>query len=156
VRCFTLAWAGQRALCPAGHARLRWSPSTDNRGKEMLNIPFAGRAGPVCPPRARCTTARHGRRRSVRPKEQHRAWQAARQFQASAAFKEHYAARAGVEGTLSQGLRRCELRRARYSGVAKTHLQHVLTAAALNLVRVAHWLEDPRFAQTRRASFLQL
>jgi transposase len=156
VSCFTIDWEGQRAFCPAGHASIRWSPSTDNRGKEMINIQFAGRACQVCPQRARCTTARHGRRLSVRPKEQHLALQAARQFQASAAFKEHYDARAGVEGTLSQGLRRCELRRAHYIGLAKTHLQHVLTAAALNLVRVAHWLEDPRFAQTRRASFLQL
>ncbi len=156
VSCFTIHWEEQRAFCPAGHASVRWSPSTDNRGQEMIDIQFSGQSCAACPQRARCTTARHGRRLSVRPKEQHLALQAARQFQASAAFQEHYNVRAGVEGTLSQGLRRCELRRARYIGVAKTHLQHVLTAAALNLVRVAHWLEDPRFAQTRRASFLHL
>ncbi len=156
VGCFTIHWEEQRAFCPAGHASVRWSPSTDNRGQEMIDIQFSGQSCAACPQRARCTTARHGRRLSVRPKEQHLALQAARQFQASAAFQEHYNVRAGVEGTLSQGLRRCELRRARYIGVAKTHLQHVLTAAALNLVRVAHWLEDPRFAQTRRASFLHL
>jgi transposase len=156
VSCFTIDWAGQRAVCPAGHASIRWSPSQDNRGKAMINIQFAGQRCAACPQRARCTTARHGRRLSVRPQEQHLALQAARQFQASAAFKAHYNRRAGVEGTVSQGVRRCDLRQARYVGLAKTHLQHVLTAAALNLVRVAHRLEDPRFAPTRRASFLHL
>jgi transposase len=40
--------------------------------------------------------------------------------------------------------------------LAKTHLQHVLTAAALNVLRIAHWLEDPRLARTRSAPFLAL
>ncbi len=156
IACFTIEWEEQRARCPAGHASVRWSPSSDNRGKAMINIQFDGRRCAACPQRAQCTTARHGRRLSVRPQEQHLALQAARQFQASTAFKEHYNLRAGVEGTVSQGVRRCDLHQARYIGVAKTHVQHVLTAAALNLVRVAHWLEDPQFAQTRRASFLKL
>jgi transposase len=59
-------------------------------------------------------------------------------------------------GRLSQGLRVCALRHARYIGLAKTRLQHVLTAAALNVIRVAHWLEDPRLATTQPASFLAL
>ena len=37
-----------------------------------------------------------------------------------------YGARAGIEGCLSQGVRLCGLRRSRYVGLAKTHLQHVL------------------------------
>ena len=74
----------------------------------------------------------------------------------TAAFKELYDARAGVEGTLSQGLRVCDLRHARYIGLAKTHLQHVLTAAALNLVRAAQWIEEPSCAATRSAPFLAL
>jgi transposase len=119
ISCFTIDWEARRARCPAGHASVRWSPSTDNRGKEMINIQFDGRGCAACPQRARCTTARHGRRLSVRPQEQHLALQAARQFQTSAAFREHYNARAGVEGTVSQGVRRCELRRARYIGLAK-------------------------------------
>ncbi len=32
------------------------------------------------------------------------------------------------------------LRRARYDGLPKTHLQHVLTAVAINLVRIDAWL----------------
>jgi len=74
--------------------------------------------------------------------------------------QEAYAAqsrpRAGIEGTLSQAVRTMDLRRARYIGLAKVHLQHVLTAAALNLVRVAAWLAGTPLARTRRSAFIQL
>ena len=48
-----------------------------------------------------------------------------------------YARRAGIEGTISQGVRAFGLRRARYRGLAKTHLQHVATAAAINFGRLS-------------------
>ena len=156
VSCFAIDWDARRATCPAGRASIKWSTSKDRCGKEMINIQFAGRDCQACPQRAACTTARAGRRLSVRPREQHLALQEARRFQATPAFKAAYDARAGVEGTVSQGVRVCDLHRARYIGLAKTHLQHVLTAAALNVVRIAHWLEDPHLATTRRASFLAL
>jgi len=64
--------------------------------------------------------------------------------------------RAGIEGTISQGVRAFHLRRSRYVGLAKTHLQHLLIAAAIDLARVHAWLVgDPR-AQTRRSSFSAL
>ena len=47
---------------------------------------------------------------------------------------------APAEGASGEVFRTLHLRRARYIGLAKVHLQHVLTAAALNLVRVAAWL----------------
>ena len=54
-------------------------------------------------------------------------------------FRRQYGVRAGIEGTISQGVRAFGLRRARYFGQAKTRLQHILTAAAINLVRLAAW-----------------
>jgi IS5 family transposase len=47
-----------------------------------------------------------------------------------------YAHRAGIEGTISQAVRTCEVRRSRYRGLPKTALQLLLTATALNLVRM--------------------
>jgi transposase len=41
-------------------------------------------------------------------------------------------------------------------GHAKAHLQHVLTATALNLVRVAAWLEGTTRAAARRSAFAAL
>ena len=64
--------------------------------------------------------------------------------------------RAGVEGTLSRGVRAMGLRRSRYVGLAKTHLQHLVTAAAINLMRLAAWLSDAPAAQTRRSAFTRL
>ena len=36
-------------------------------------------------------------------------------------------------------------------GSAKTHLQHILTAAAINLERIYAWLEGIPLAQTRQS-----
>jgi hypothetical protein len=48
------------------------------------------------------------------------------------------------------------LRRARYIGLAKTHLQHVLTATAINLVRLGAWLASEPLARTRVSAFARL
>ena len=64
--------------------------------------------------------------------------------------------RAGVEGTLSQGVRAFGLRRSRYRGLEKTHLQHVATAAAINIDRIVAWLEERPRATTRTSRFAAL
>ena len=67
-----------------------------------------------------------------------------------------YAQRQGVEGTISQAVRAFGLRRARYRGLAKTGLQHLATAAALNLDRLAAWLAGRPLAPTRVSRFAAL
>ena len=64
-----------------------------------------------------------------------------------------YAQRQGVEGTISQGVRSLGLRRARYRGLAKTGLQSVATAAAVNFDRLAAWLAKRPLAATRVSRF---
>ncbi len=71
-------------------------------------------------------------------------------------FKAQYALRAGVEGTLSQGVRAFGLRRSRYIGQAKTHLQHVLTAVALTVARVYAWWRGVPRGGTRVSQFAKL
>jgi transposase len=71
-------------------------------------------------------------------------------------FTETYAKRAAVEGTISQGTRRSGPRRSRYIVLQKKHLQHILTAAALNFVRVATWLADTPREKTRCSRFKTL
>ena len=41
---------------------------------------------------------------------------------------------------MPQGVRRMGLRRSRYIGEPRTHLQHMATAAAINLCRLHDWL----------------
>jgi transposase len=62
----------------------------------------------------------------------------------------------GASTTISQGIRRCGLRRSRYVGLPKTHLAHVATAAALNVARMADWLAGTPRAGTRRSRFALL
>jgi transposase len=90
------------------------------------------------------------RQLTVRPQAHHGAIQAARQRQETGDFKVQYALRAGVESSLSQGTRRFDLRRSRYIGLARTHLQQLLTATAMNLVRVIAWLRGEPLGERRR------
>lgn len=54
-------------------------------------------------------------------------------------WRRRYAIRAGIEVTLSQNVRAHGLHRSRYRGLTRTHVQHVLTAMACNLSRLADW-----------------
>lgn len=45
---------------------------------------------------------------------------------------------------------------ARYLGLAKTHLQHLLTAGAINLVRFDAWRAGVPHAKTRTSAFAAL
>ena len=72
------------------------------------------------------------------------------------AWKERYHARAGVEGTLSQGIRAFGMRRSRYIGLAKTGLQQVCIAAAMNVSRIVNWLDGRPRAKTRVTRFAAL
>src|ERR671926_78594 len=81
---------------------------------------------------------------------------AARQREHTGAFSALSATRAGVEGTLSRGIRTCRLRRTRYLGLRKTRLAHLLTAVALNFLRLGEWIAGVPPAQTRRFPFVEL
>lgn len=67
-----------------------------------------------------------------------------------------YALREGIEATISQGVRAFGMRRSRYLGLAKTHLQHLGIAAAINLVRAVAWLDGDELAPTRVSAFQRL
>ncbi|WP_107065368.1 transposase [Streptomyces scabiei] len=69
-------------------------------------------------------------------------------------WQRSYAIRAGIEATLSQNVRVHGLRRSRYRGLARTHVQHVLTAMACNVARIADWIDTaPR--TRRRATYFR-
>jgi transposase len=109
---FTIDWEGQQATCPEGRTSTGWTPAVDRGHNAVIKIKFSARDCGPCPSRAQCT---RGKRRAltVRPQEQYLALQAARARESSEEFKREYARRAGVEGTISQGVRSCGLRRAR-------------------------------------------
>ncbi len=156
---FKVDWAAQQAICPQGHLSNSWTPAFDHHGTAVIKVKFSTTDCSACPCRINCTKSNTRQpRRSVTlpPQERYEALQAARERQKMEPFKKLYALRAGIEGTLSQGIRAFDLRRSRYRGLAKTHLQHLAIAAAVNLVRVSQWLAGVPLAKTRHSAFERL
>lgn len=159
VAHFALDWEKQEATCPEGHPSHSWTPSTDNRNNAVIRIKFSPGDCGSCPSRCHCVrSSKPYTRRSitVRPQEEHAALQAGRAREKTEAFKKEYARRAGVEGTLSRGVRTCGLRQSRYVGEIKVHLGHLLTATALNFLRASEWFAGIKKAKTRRSPFTRL
>ena len=128
-----------------------------DRGERLRqSLMFVGE--PVKPAgRSHCT------RRQVEPRElvlqprvEHEALWTARQRQQTEAFKVRYAARAGIESSHAQGVRRCGMRQTRYIGLARTHLQHIATAAAINVIRLGEWWAGTPPGRTRHSHFAAL
>ena len=135
---------------------MEWGSRIDNRGNDSIYIRFSPSDCGPCPSRAKCTRskAKYPRRSlAVRPQDQYEALKMRREQERTVEYLRMYAKRAGIEGTISQGVRRSGLRRSRYVGLAKTHLGHIFTAAAINLLRVGEWLAGATRATTRQSRF---
>ena len=152
---FLLEWATKTATCPQGKSSATWREVPAGADGTLLQIHFRHADCQACPVRDRCTRASR-RSITVHLRVEHEAQEGARAFQATAAFATEYALRAGIEATISQAVRRCDVRDARYRGLAKTRLQYLLTGAALNLIRVADWFAAPPPRGDRRAPFVHL
>lgn len=158
VADFRIDWQAESATCPAGQVSSGWHVRQEANGEEHLTVTFARAVCCACPCQEQCTRSqRKGRLLNLQAQPIHEALQQRREEQRTPAFQQRYARRAGIEGTLSQGVRVMGLRRSRYLGQDKTHLQHVATATAINLVRLDAHLARPapparpasRFAQLR-------
>lgn len=57
---------------------------------------------------------------------------------------------------MAQGNARADLRRARFIGLAKTHLQPLCTALGLNVLRLGAWLANVKPHTTRPSPFAAL
>ncbi|MCA1605665.1 MAG: transposase, partial [Acidobacteria bacterium] len=122
---FVIDWERQEVTCPTGKQSSTLKPMVDGRGNDVLHAIFRKADCSQCASLTQCTKAK-GKQRTIniKPRELHEALQQARQREKTAEFKEEYRKRAGVEGTISQGVRAFGMRRSRYIGRAKTHLQH--------------------------------
>jgi transposase len=127
----------------------------DRGHNEVITIKFSAKHCQSCPSHAQCTRPQR-RTITVRPHDHYRALQTARQRGPTEAFRQEYGRRAAVEGTISQGVRACGLRRSRQVGKAKTPLQYVATAAAINVLRIRSWRMDRPRQRTRTSVFAKL
>ena len=154
---FTVDWEQRQARCPQGKVSTVWREYVDRDGKPYTLVRFSLQDCRPCHARPLCSrTTDTGRRLHLPSQEHFEALQEARAWYASEEGRQRYQCRAGVEGTLSQGVRAFGLRRTRYRGLEKTHLQHVATAAAINIDRIVAWLEERPRATTRTSRFAAL
>jgi transposase len=154
---FTVDWEQQQVYCPQGKRSGSWQEHVTPDGPPSIIVSFRRQDCHACPTRPLCTQSRqHMRRLRLPPREQYEALAAARTWYASEEGIERYKQRAGVEGTLSQGVRAFGLRRTRYRGLPKTHIQHVAIAAAINVDRIVAWMDERPRAPTRTSRFAAL
>jgi transposase len=139
---FSIDFDAQHAICPQGKTSTWWDPVTLG-GTAKISIKFDAQTCRGCPVREQCTrttSRRYGRQLTVPTREVHHAQLAARARHDTPDGRARYALRAGVEATIGQAVAVTGLRRARYRGLAKTQLEHVYSAVAINLIRLhAYW-----------------
>ena len=119
---------------------MKWTPGQDGASDPVVRLRFDQATCRVCSTRRACTWAKDAPRQlPIRPKTHPEAIHAARQRQETTEFQEKYVLRSGVESSLSQGMRRFELRQSRSVGLARTHLPQLLHATAMHVARVMGW-----------------
>src|SRR5215217_657256 len=157
IERFGVDWDAERVRCPQGKLSSAWSSQVDHAGMPYVSVMFRKADCGACPARSLCTRAKHrARHLKLQPRAEYEALKAARGRLATREGRRRYARRAGIEGTISQGVRAFGLRRSRYRGLARTHLQHVATAAAINLARLGDWFQALPRAATRISRFAAL
>lgn len=154
---FALDFETQTATCPQGHQSVHWLERTDQHGHPNLLIRFDQKTCRECPCRSLCTRAQNKPRLlTIRSKEEFLQLQRTRELQETEPFQATYAMRSGIEGTHSQGVRALGLRQSHYIGLQKTSLQHILIAAAINLIRVDNFIAGGKTEKTRTSHFAAL
>lgn len=155
---FQVDWQNKQAICPQGKRSTSWVESVDHTGSRYIKVRFHPQDCANCPVRSQCTRVKPGGVRSLKlmPQEEHEALKAARVKHATEEWQQRYKRRAGIEGTISQGVRAFGLRQTRYRGLAKTHLQNLAIAAAMNIDRLVNWINGVPRAKTRISRFAAL
>jgi transposase len=153
---FSIDWESKSVLCPAGQKSRDWGHIPDRHGKPSLRIRFPLPVCRSCPLHAQCTPVA-AKVLIPRPdKQSFQALQEARKRQETPEFRALYAKRAGVEGTVAQAVRTCEIRRSRYIGQKKLNLQAFLTATSMNVLRACHWVAEEKHADAPSSRFAKL
>jgi transposase len=157
IPCFQIDWTQQTSTCPVGQSSISWIPTVHSDGDPVIRVNFSSIHCRPCECRHNCLSGKNqARHLNLLPQPQFEALLAARTRQMTPEFRQLYRKRAGVEGTISQAVGGFALQRSRYIGLAKTHLQQVITATAINVVRLAAYFNHHPKAQTRTSHFSRL
>ncbi len=154
---FTIDWDQKQVTCPMQKQSRQWKPDLDSKQLEIIRVAFSRTDCNACERRADCTRSPSNPRvLTLKPQAQHEILQQARADHSTEEFRQRYAIRAGVEGTIAQLVRGFDLRRSPYRGLAKTHLHNVVIATGTNITRLMTWLNGKPKATTRISPFGQI
>lgn len=154
---FTIDWDTHTVTCPNGVDSPPWK-STSSDGHPAISVLFPRVDCRACADRLACTGNADGKGRHLtllaQPLQQIQI--RVRAEQETQGWMHRFAIRAGCEATVSETVHAHGLRHCRYKGLAKTHVQHVLTAAGANVIRLfAYDPPDERPRPARRTSHLK-
>ncbi len=135
---FHINWEARTLTCPHGITSPPWKPTLVD-GHPRLSVLFPRKACRECDDRLKCTGNIDGKGRHIflLPEPQQKIQTQVRKDQKTTDWRQRYAIRAGCEATVSETVHAHGLRHCRYHGLAKTHVQHVLTAAGANIIRLS-------------------
>jgi transposase len=153
---FAIDFDRQQATCPQGAVSTMWNPARYG-GEDVVVVTFPASTCIPCPVRSLCThSAQRRRQLTLRPRPLHDALQHARAEQTTDDWKARYRIRAGIEATISQAVVLTGIRRARYTGIGKVHLEHLFAATAINLIRLDAWWTGTPLQRTRTTHLARL
>ncbi|MGW2190059.1 transposase [Streptomyces sp. NPDC001719] len=108
-----------------------------------------------CPVRSSCTSGTSPRTVNFLPRHLHELQAKNRSDQQDPAWRRLYGCRSGIEGTVNEIVNGHRMRRCRYHGLAKVHVQHVLTAIAINIERLSEQATEPSSYRPRPPTAFQ-
>ena len=153
---FIIDWTKKTIYCPQGKSSSTWGNYYKNVDG-YITVVFSAKDCKKCEARGLCVGATSSKRRVNFPMEmQYTAKKNLIERLNTPEGKALYAQRAGVEGTISQGVRNHGMRRSRYMGIRKTHLQEIASASAINIYRLANWFNNKPLEKSRESAFYQL
>jgi transposase len=154
---FRIDYDRREVTCPQGQVSKGWHgpcPTSSPDAAPLIVARFTRKQCQPCPVRAACTTSGDGKRTvGFPPRELYDLQLRNRVDQQDPAWHKRYAVRSGIEGTACEFARGHGMRHCRYRGQPKAHLQHVLTAIAVNIERLSQLPPDANPARRPPTAF---
>lgn len=157
---FTIDWDQRIATCPENRKSVYWHEfqTKEQYSRQIVKVKFKVEDCLNCLNRTKCvkTKTNTARQLTLPIRPLYEALAATRKTLSTEDGQREYRNRAGIEGTLSQAVRRGSFRKSKYRGLQKTHLQETTVAAGINLLRTISFLNDQPIAKTRTSRFAKL
>ncbi|WP_223268005.1 transposase [Streptosporangium nondiastaticum] len=156
---FHIDFDRQQVTCPQGQVSAGWHgpyPTSSPTAAPLIVARFTKSQCRPCPARAQCTSTADSARTVGFPSRELRDLQLrVRAEQQTPEWKARYAVRSGAEGTGNEFAHGHGMRCCRYRGQGKAHVQHILTAIAVNIERLSGLPPAEETPTTRRPTAFQ-